>query len=156
MRLFLFKLAFKSAHKSMRLGKAFPTSNLPECYSIESYKSQEVKALNRNHIVVGKNEFILWHQEGDRQTYWESTATNDIDEFIRLFHKDKIYGQFATYSLILTQMLHGQYMEFAKNGKVDEFEKKKQDVQNKISFFLNSYLSSFKHKLLKQLIKIAN
>lgn len=156
MRLFLFKLAFNYAHKSMLLGDTFPASNLPECYSIERYNSEKVKALKRFHIVVGKSEFIYWYQDGDHHDYWSSTVSNDIDEFIKLFHRDKIYGQFAPYSSTITQTIYGSYFEFAKSGKVNEFDKKKQEVESTISFLLNRYLSSYKHKALKFLINLAS
>jgi len=53
-------------------------------------------------------------------------------------------------------MLYGQYIEFVKNGKVDKFERKKLQVQNKLSAFLNNYFNTSKYKLLKFLIKLTN
>ena len=156
-RLCLFNLAFRCAHSSLHLPpKVFPTRDLPVCYSKESYAPEQVRALNRYHIVVGKSEYVFWFKEGDQNTYWVSTISNSIDEFIRQFYREKIFGQFAPYSLIVTQMLYGQYIEFEKNGKVGDFERKKLEVQNKLSSFLNSYFNTSKYRFLKFLIKLIN
>ena len=156
-RLCCFNLAFRGAHHSLHLPqKVFATRDLPACYSKDSYAPEQVRALNRYHIVVGKNEYVFWFKEGDQNTHWVSTASNSIDEFIRQFYREKIFGEFAPYSLIVTQMLYGQYIEFVKNGKVDKFERKKLQVQNKLSAFLNNYLNTSKYKLLKFLIKLTN
>ena len=156
-RLCLFNMAFRGAHDSLHLPpKVFATKDLPVCYLKESYAPEQIRALDRYHMVVGKNEYVFWFKEGDQNTYWVSTAANNIDEFIRQFYREKIFGEFAPYSLIVTQMLHGQYIEFVKNGKVGEFERKKLRVQNKLSFFLNNYFYTTKYKLLKFLIKLAS
>ena len=156
-RLCLFKLAFRCAHSSLHLPqKVFAARDLPICYLKESYSPEQIRALNRYHMVVGKAEYIFWFKEGNQNTHWVSTASNNLEDFIRQFFREKIFGEFAPYSLIVTQMLHGQYIEFAKNGKVVEFERKKLKVQTKLSFFLNNYFNTSKYKLLKFLIKFTN
>ncbi|MDI1310215.1 MAG: hypothetical protein PSV17_12420 [Methylotenera sp.] len=115
---------------------------------------EEIRTLNRYHIVVGKNEYTFWFKEVDQNTYWVSTVSNNIDDFIRQYYREKIFGEFAPYSLIITQMLYGQYIEFVKSGKIVDFERKKLGVQNKLSFFLNNYFKTSKYKSLRFIIKL--
>lgn len=154
-RLWLFKSAFISAHYSLQLPlQVFSKLDLPLCYSKESYVPEEIRTLNRYHIVVGKNEYTFWFKEVDQNTYWVSTVSNNIDDFIRQYYREKIFGEFAPYSLIITQMLYGQYIEFVKSGKIVDFERKKLGVQNKLSFFLNNYFKTSKYKSLRFIIKL--
>ena len=153
LRLFFFNLAFRRPHQARNLGNTFPVTNLPVCYAKEQYNSDLVKELKYHHIVVSRSEYIYWYQDGDHQAHWESLETTGIDEFILLYHKNKISRQ---YPLIITQLLYGSYMEFAKSGRLEEYEKKRLSVQNMISFSLKNYLKSYKHKFIKFMLKISN
>lgn len=154
-RLWLFKSAFTGAHYSLQLPmQVFHKRDLPICYSKESYIPEIIRGLNRYHIVVGKSEYTFWFKEGDQNTYWVSTISNNIDEFIQQYYREKIFGEFAPYSLIVTQMLYGQYIEFVKKGIVDEFERKKLRVQDKLNFYLNNFFKTSKYKSIKLLLRL--
>lgn len=147
MRNFFFKLAFERAHKSMKLGSTFHVPNL-QCYASEQYSFEQAREKKCSHAVIGKMEYTYWFQPGDRDTSWSSWSTHNVDDFIRKFHHENIYGERATYPLIITQIIHGHYMDYAMKGKQNIFEEKRKIIRDFIEKLLERHLNSFSHRLI--------
>jgi hypothetical protein len=145
LRCFLFQLAFRRAHKAMKLGATFPITNLPVCYHSDEYDFKI--SMKCNHIIVGQRQYTYCFDDGEKVPYWKSWTVTDIDEFILKYHNNNIYGQFAVYPLILTQLLHGQLRDFLLKGNKAEFEEKQEKVRNLIAHLLDTHLKSFSHRV---------
>jgi hypothetical protein len=155
LRHLLFQHAFRRAHKAMKLGPSFPIASLPLCYHSDKHDPKVLRAQKRSFIVVGQNEYTLWFDDHERTSYWTCWSSNSVDEFIRKFHDSKIHGQFATYSVIITNHLYGRYMDFALKGKVHEYEEKRSQVGDTIAQSLERYLESFTHRAICLLLGLA-
>ena len=152
-RKLLFEKIFHATHKSMKLGTLFPVTDLPACYDEDGYDPLAIQSLGRHHIVIGKSGFTFWENIGERHSSWESWSVPDVDELMLRYYRKKIYGEFATYPLILATQVYGkQLMDYVLEGRINEWNENKDSVRNAIVEFLNNHLSSITHIALKKLL----
>ena len=136
----------------MKLGSSFPATDLPKCYHADEYNPEATRSQNRAHIVVEPGQFTFWSDEGERTSHWTSWSTTTLDEFVKRFHHSKIYGDFATYPLIVTQIRYGLHIDFALKGRLAEFEEKRIRVRDMIAGLLARHLKSFSHRAIGLLL----
>lgn len=153
-RLFLFKLACRRAHRAMRLGPLLGDLRLPAVYPSNGFDQDRARAAGASHIIVGRGIYT-YAFKSERHRAWTSWSASTVTAFIAEYHYPRLHGHLAVYTLVRTQALHGPLSAYIENHRVREFEALRRRVGMAISDRLNAHLNGISHRLICRLLRLA-
>ena len=156
-------MILRQAYKAIRPGVILSKENFSlDCYPSDKYDQPAARGESRgpyavsSYVVVGRGEYTLHSNEPDRGgAHWFSWSTSTPEEFVRKYHHDKILGDFPLYTIMIMAERYGPRYdaECLLQGRREEYEEKKQQIQHELVGSLDRYFQSFSYRAILFLLK---